>query len=71
MQVTAFSTPLEPDWRWRIVNYAGEVIEESRDTFPSIATAVAGGAKRLEQMNVVDRSTPSRSFRSTSHLRRR
>ena len=30
MQVTAFLTPQEPDWRWRIVNYAGETIEESR-----------------------------------------
>jgi FPC/CPF motif-containing protein YcgG len=71
MQVAAFSTPSEPDWRWRIVNYAGEVIEESRDRFPSIASAVAVGTKRLRQMDVVDRSTPTRTFRSTSHLRHR
>src|SRR5713101_6399246 len=24
MQVVAFSTPMNPHWRWRIVNYAGE-----------------------------------------------
>ena len=69
MQVTAVSTPAQPDWRWRIVNYAGEIIEESRDSFPSIAEAVARGAKRLVQMNVVDRSEPPRPGRSSSHLR--
>jgi len=26
MQVVAFSTPVHPEWRWRIVNYAGEVV---------------------------------------------
>src|SRR3989442_1222645 len=29
MQVVAFSNPSQPDWRWRIVNYAGEMVEES------------------------------------------
>jgi hypothetical protein len=62
MQVTAFSTPLRPDWRWRIVNYAGEILEESRDSFPTIASAVAKGTQRLVQMNVVDRSTPVRGW---------
>jgi hypothetical protein len=71
MQVTAFSTPSQPDWRWRIVNYAGEIIEESRETFPNIASAVARGTQRLEQMNVVDRSVAARPYRSTSHLRSR
>ena len=28
MQVTAFSTPTSPEWRWRICNYAGEMVEE-------------------------------------------
>jgi hypothetical protein len=69
MQVTAFSTPTAPDWRWRIVNYAGEVIEESNERFPSISAAVAKGTARLVQLNVVDHSAPSRSWRSTSHLR--
>jgi hypothetical protein len=71
MQVAAFSTPDNPSWRWRIVNYAGEVIEESHDTFPTIASAVAHGTKRLVQMNVVDRSVAVRTHRSTSHLRGR
>ncbi len=69
MQVTAFSTPARPDWRWRIVNYAGEILEESHATFPTIAAAVAEGTARLVSLNVVDRSVPSRMWRSTSHLR--
>ncbi len=40
MQVTAFSTTAAPDWRWRIVNYAGELVEESHETFPTIAGAL-------------------------------
>ncbi|MBI5628499.1 MAG: hypothetical protein HY953_06230 [Candidatus Rokubacteria bacterium] len=71
MQVAAFSTPASPSWRWRIVNYAGELVEESRETFPTIAAAVAQGTKRLIEMNVVDRSEPVRGYRSTSHLRGR
>lgn len=71
MQVTAFATRADPDWRWRIVNYAGETIEESHETFPTIATAVKDGRRRLEQMNVTDLSEAPRSFRSTSHLRGR
>ena len=71
MQVTAFSTPAQPEWRWRIVNYAGEIIEESRESFPTIATAVQVGTKRLLRLNVVDRTTPSRPWRTTSHLRSR
>jgi len=71
MQVTAFNSPSRPDWRWRIVNYAGETIEESRDTFPSISDAVARGTKRLVEMNVVDRSVPAPRGRSTTWLRSR
>ena len=47
MQVTAFSTPAHPGWRWRICDYGGEIIEESHDRFLTIATAVAQGAERL------------------------
>ena len=71
MQVTAFSTPKKPDWRWRIVNYAGDVVEESHTTFPTISAAVAKGTERLIAMNVVDHSEPTRHWRSTSHLRTR
>jgi len=68
MQVTAFSTPRKPDWRWRIVNYAGETIQESRDSFPTIAAAVARGTEYMSRLRA-DRSAPVRAWRSTSHLR--
>jgi hypothetical protein len=72
MQVTAFSTPARPDWRWRIVNYAGEMVEESYQTFPSISTAVTEGTRRMNELNVVDHSERSSTYlRSTSHLRSR
>lgn len=72
MTVVAVSTPRRPDWRWRIVNYAGEIVEESKATFPTINSAVAEGANRLKRMNVTDRSArASLSLRSTSHLRTR
>lgn len=69
MQVTAFSTPAQPRWRWRIVNYAGEIIEESREQFATISGAVARGTERLVAMNVVDRSEAVRVWKRTSHLR--
>ena len=61
MQVAAVSTPGRPEWRWRIANYAGEVIEESRNSFGTIAAALAEGTKRLTAMKVVDRSEPPRT----------
>jgi len=69
VQVLAFSTPQTPLWRWRIVNYAGELIEESHETFPTIAGALEEGSKRLRVMDVVDHSVPAPSYRSTRHLR--
>ena len=72
MQVVAVSTPLRPDWRWRIVNYAGEIIEESHETFPSIAAAVREGGRRIHEIDVPDTSSRPQSFyRSTSYLRNR
>jgi hypothetical protein len=56
MQVMAFNTPARPEWRWRISNYAGEMIDESRDRFPTIAAAVEEGVRVLAKMDVVDRS---------------
>lgn len=70
MQVIAFSTPSLPEWRWRIVNYAGEMVEESMRVFPSIAAAVAEGQVRMRQLD--DEPLPIRSNpfrRTTSHLR--
>ncbi len=71
MQVLAVSSPQEPLWRWRIINYAGELVEESRETFPTIAGALEQGSKRLRGMNVVDQSVPLSSYRSTRHLKGR
>jgi hypothetical protein len=56
MRVMAFNTPDRPEWRWRISNYAGEMIDESRDRFPTIAAAVEEGARVLAEMDVLDRS---------------
>lgn len=48
----AYSTPSSGGWYWRIMDYAGELVEESRERFPTIGEAVAQGAKRLGQMNL-------------------
>lgn len=70
VQVVAISTPQDDArWRWRIVNYAGEVVEESRETFPTIAIAVEHGSKRLRPMDV-DNSVPIHPYnRSTRRFR--
>jgi hypothetical protein len=47
MQVTAVATRGQPDWRWRIVNNAGQILAESRRRYPSIAAAIIEGTKRL------------------------
>ena len=58
MQVVAFSTPSRPDWRWRIVNYDGAMVEESYETFSSIAAAVTDGTRRLDKLRNDDVSYP-------------
>jgi hypothetical protein len=71
LQVVAFSTPSCPEWRWRLVNYAGDVVEESSQTFASIASAITVGTLRMNDLDADDtRRTPT-YFRSTSHLRSR
>jgi hypothetical protein len=67
MQVAAVATPRERGWRWRIVNYAGEVVEESTDVFGTIAAAIAHGSAHLVTLNVVDRSEVTRPWRRVSH----
>ena len=74
MQVTAFSTPASPEWRWRICDYAGAMVEESQGGFPTIAAAVATEMERLGQLNldqVTDayRSMAVRSHRTTARPR--
>jgi hypothetical protein len=72
MHVIAYSTPNRPDWTWRIINNAGEVVEESRTRFRTIADAVSEGSGRLKQLNVKDNSVAAKPYRrSTSHLRSR
>jgi hypothetical protein len=70
MHVVAVSTPREPRWRWRIVNHAGDIIEESHHGFPSIAMAVTDGKRRLAQIDATDRSVPPSLRRSTWRRRR-
>jgi hypothetical protein len=68
MQVGAFAVAGDSGWRWRIVNYAGETVEESRAGFATIALAVADGRRRLVQLDV-DRSVPRGPYRSPHHVR--
>jgi hypothetical protein len=56
MNVLAVSTPGHPNWRWRIVGYYGEMVEESPASFPTIAEAVAEGRERLQRHT--DRDAP-------------
>jgi hypothetical protein len=56
MNVLAVSTPGQPEWRWRIVNYHGETVEESYSVFPTIGAAVAEGNERLRRH--ADRDAP-------------
>jgi hypothetical protein len=58
MNVIAICTPGRPDWRWRIVDYHGETVEESYTSLPTIAEAVAAGNERLRQHP--DRDAPIR-----------
>jgi hypothetical protein len=62
MQVVAFCTPARPEWRWRIVNYSGEMVEESYQTFLSIATAVTDGTRRMDEMAVRDLAERSGTY---------
>jgi len=71
MQVIAFATATRPEWRWRIVDYAGEMIEESSTVFATISAAVGAGAERLQKMDVVDRSVRVNPYRRNAHLRSR
>jgi len=70
--VIAFSTPESPDWRWRIIDYTGDAIEESEATYASIGGAVAAGARRLERMHAFERSLPPSAYpRGVAHPRPR
>jgi hypothetical protein len=70
MHVVAVSTARDPRWRWRIVDSSGDVVEESHHGFPSIATAVAEGQRRLAQIEATDHSVPPAFPRSAWRRRR-
>ncbi|MGH7391097.1 MAG: hypothetical protein ACREM3_16810 [Candidatus Rokuibacteriota bacterium] len=53
MQVIAFTTPARPNWRWRIIDYGGDMIEESSQVFSTIAVAIAEGTRRLDAINAI------------------
>ena len=61
MHVIAYSTPNRPDWTWRIINNAGEVVEESRTRYPTISAAVSEGTGRMKSLNIKDTSTAAKS----------
>ena len=71
MQVIAIATPQRPDWRWRIVDYSGEMVEESYEVFPTIAAAVVAGAERLKKMDAVSPSPHVHPYRRPPYLRGR
>jgi hypothetical protein len=47
MNVVAISTPSSVGWRWRIVDYSGQMVEESDGTFGSIESAITHGVERM------------------------
>jgi hypothetical protein len=71
MQVIAFTTSTRPQWRWRIVDYAGAMVEESSNVFPTIAAAVGAGAERLQKLDTVDRSVRVNPYRRAPSVRGR
>jgi hypothetical protein len=60
VNVFAFSTPRAPDWRWRIVDAGGVILEESSTTFESIADAIVAGRERLQIHLDRERPAPAR-----------
>jgi hypothetical protein len=71
MNVLAFCSPGRPDWRWRIVDYNGETMEESSMGFATIALAVADGSERLQYRIDRDLAIAPRSSGPISFPRRR
>jgi hypothetical protein len=71
MNVFAFTRPGQLDWRWRIVSYSGETVEESFTSFETIALAVAEGTKRLRDQTDRDLGVFARTHSSMAWRRRR
>jgi hypothetical protein len=60
VNVVAFCSPRRPEWRWRIVDQTGDVLEESSTSFATIAEATAAGTEQLERRRERDRPAPAR-----------
>jgi hypothetical protein len=61
MNVFAVSTSSGGEWRWRIVGYQGETLEESGSRFTTMAEALAAGADQLQVLRDRDRPPPARA----------
>jgi len=59
MNVLAFSTARATEWRWRIVDLQGEMLEESGARFPNLAEALAAGTEHLQRLRERDRPLPA------------
>ena len=59
VNVFAFSTSRNSEWRWRIVDLQGETLEESSARFPTIAGALAAGTEQLQVRRDRDRPPPA------------
>ena len=71
MQVMAFCSPLRPEWRWRIVGHDGEVVEESYQSYVSIAAAVNGGQNRARELDLQRAPLTRESRMEAWRMRRR
>jgi hypothetical protein len=59
MNVFAFSTARVTEWRWRIVDLQGEMLEESSARFPTITAALAAGTEQLHVLRERDHPPPA------------
>jgi hypothetical protein len=59
MNVFAFSTPRSAEWRWRLVDHDGAMLEESSSRFPTMQEALAAGTEQLQIRRDRDRPRPA------------
>ena len=62
MTVVAVSIPSQVGWRWRIVDYNGETIQESDAVFSTMGRGLAEGRERLGHLP--ERDAPIQRQRS-------
>jgi hypothetical protein len=59
MNLLAVSTSRIAEWRWRIVDLQGEILEESSAKFPTISAALAAGTEQMQILRERDRPLPA------------